>query len=64
MRHLVHSHVRFNISDNGKSVPAVYNGNYDAGAGTENIELSDFAFAQLEDNSSQTTLSPVTWAFN
>ncbi|KAJ7795873.1 hypothetical protein B0H14DRAFT_2620489 [Mycena olivaceomarginata] len=52
------------ISDNGKSAPAVYNGNYDAGVGTENIELSDFAFAQLEDNSSQTTLSPVTWAFN
>jgi hypothetical protein len=32
--------------------------------GTENIELSDFAFGVLEDNSSQTTLSPVTWAFD
>ncbi|KAJ7355232.1 hypothetical protein DFH08DRAFT_851982 [Mycena albidolilacea] len=49
---------------NSKNVTAIYAGNYDDGVGTENIELSDFAFGVLEDNSSQTTLSPVTWAFD
>ncbi|KAK7045226.1 hypothetical protein R3P38DRAFT_2883114 [Favolaschia claudopus] len=52
------------ISYNGKTVPAVFSGNYTGGAGTQNIELTDFAFGVLEDNDSQTTLSPVTWSFN
>ncbi|KAJ7802356.1 hypothetical protein B0H14DRAFT_2892460 [Mycena olivaceomarginata] len=34
------------------------------GAGTENIELGDSAFAMLEDNFSQTILFAVTWAFD
>jgi hypothetical protein len=53
-----------NAPDNGKSVQAIFNGRYDAGAGTQNIQLSSVAFAAIEDNSSQTSLSPVTWAFN
>ncbi|KAJ7300537.1 hypothetical protein DFH08DRAFT_979592 [Mycena albidolilacea] len=39
-------------------------GSFDAGAGTDNIHLSQVAFAQIEDNSSETPVSPVTWAFN
>jgi hypothetical protein len=59
------NHWKFiNAPDNGKSVQAVFNGRYDDGAGTQNIQLSSVAFAAIEDNSSQTSLSPVTWAFN
>ncbi|KAJ7931075.1 hypothetical protein B0H13DRAFT_1960226 [Mycena leptocephala] len=65
---LVGTHVCCNdaitIQYNGKSVQAIFNGRYDAGAGTQNIQLSSVAFAAIEDNSSQTSLSPVTWAFN
>ncbi|KAJ6594980.1 hypothetical protein B0H10DRAFT_447999 [Mycena sp. CBHHK59/15] len=52
------------LSYNGKTTSAIFNGIYDAGAGTDNIELSSVAFAALEDNPTQTTLSPVTWVFN
>ncbi|KAJ7061158.1 hypothetical protein C8F01DRAFT_1369390 [Mycena amicta] len=51
------------VNYNGKSVSVVFNGIYDAGAGTTNIQLTQEAFAALEDNSTQTSLSPVTWAF-
>ncbi|KAJ7164339.1 hypothetical protein C8R46DRAFT_1220844 [Mycena filopes] len=66
---LVGTHVccqapEINISYNGKTVAAVFSGVYTAGAGTDNIELSQFAFGILEDNASQTSLSPVTWAFS
>ncbi|KAJ7847384.1 hypothetical protein B0H13DRAFT_2362502 [Mycena leptocephala] len=64
---LVGTHICCNdviTSNNGKSVQAIFNGRYDAGAGTQNIQLSSVAFAAIEDNSSQTSLSPVTWAFN
>jgi ribosomal protein L25 (general stress protein Ctc) len=50
--------------DNGKSVTAILSAVYDAGAGTQNIALSDVAFAQIQDTAGQTTLSPVTWAFD
>ncbi|KAJ7249644.1 hypothetical protein C8J57DRAFT_1356355 [Mycena rebaudengoi] len=49
---------------NGKSVTAILSAVYDAGAGTQNIALSDVAFAQIQDTAGQTTLSPVTWAFD
>ncbi|KAJ7303732.1 hypothetical protein DFH08DRAFT_976905 [Mycena albidolilacea] len=52
------------VNYNGKSVAAIFNGIFDAGAGTDNIQLSQVAFAQVEDNSSETPVSPVTWAFN
>ncbi|KAJ7676998.1 hypothetical protein DFH06DRAFT_1466330 [Mycena polygramma] len=52
------------ISFNGKSVDAVFNGIFDAGAGTQNIQLSQVAFDAIEDNSGETSLSPVTWAFD
>ncbi|KAJ7692196.1 hypothetical protein B0H17DRAFT_1061573 [Mycena rosella] len=52
------------LSYNGKSVTAIYSGTYDAGAGTQNVALTATAFDVLEDNSGQTSLSPVTWAFN
>ncbi|KAJ7182330.1 hypothetical protein C8R43DRAFT_1100824 [Mycena crocata] len=64
---LVGSHVCCNeaisLSYNGKSVTAIFSGIFDAGAGTQNVELSDVAFAALEDNAGQTVLSPVTWNF-
>ncbi|KAF7359767.1 hypothetical protein MVEN_00701500 [Mycena venus] len=52
------------VTYNGKSVTAIYNGIFDAGAGTQNIQLSQVAFAQIEDDSTETSVSPVTWAFN
>ncbi|KAJ7454622.1 hypothetical protein B0H11DRAFT_2069227 [Mycena galericulata] len=52
------------LTYNGRTTPAVFNGIYNDGAGTQNVELSSAAFAALEDNAGQTTLSPVTWAFN
>ncbi|KAJ7032168.1 hypothetical protein C8F04DRAFT_1396765 [Mycena alexandri] len=65
---LVGTHVCCNeeitITYNGKSIAAVFNGIFDDGAGTDNIQLSAFTFAQIEDNSGETSLSPVTWAFN
>ncbi|KAJ7260452.1 hypothetical protein B0H12DRAFT_1217927 [Mycena haematopus] len=64
----VGSHVCCNdsitVTYNGKSVVGVFNGIYNAGAGTDNIQLSSFTFEQIRDNSGQTSLSPVTWAFN
>ncbi|KAJ6502800.1 hypothetical protein C8R47DRAFT_216311 [Mycena vitilis] len=52
------------ISFNGESVDAVFNGIFDGGAGTQNIQLSQVAFDAIEDNSGETSLSPVTWAFD
>lgn len=54
----------FCCADNGKTISAVFNGVYNDGSGTQNVELSDEAFAALEDNSSETTLTPVTWEFS
>ncbi|KAJ6550074.1 hypothetical protein B0H19DRAFT_1073965 [Mycena capillaripes] len=51
------------ITHGSKSVVAVYNGNFDAGAGTQNIQLSQVAFTAIEDSTSDTSLA-VTWAFN
>ncbi|KAJ7252055.1 hypothetical protein C8J57DRAFT_1520384 [Mycena rebaudengoi] len=51
------------VTYNGKSVGAILSAVYDAGAGTENIALSDIAFDMIEDTVGQTTLSPVTWSF-
>ncbi|KAJ7721435.1 hypothetical protein DFH07DRAFT_946882 [Mycena maculata] len=56
--------VSITVSYNGKTISAVFNGIFDAGAGTENIQLSEEAFAVLEDNSGETSLSPVTWEFS
>ncbi|KAJ6579962.1 hypothetical protein DFH09DRAFT_1146218 [Mycena vulgaris] len=52
------------VTYNGKSVVAILSGRYTAGDGTQNVALSDVAFAMLEDNSGQTSLSPATWSFN
>ncbi|KAJ7159380.1 hypothetical protein C8R43DRAFT_1234085 [Mycena crocata] len=52
------------LNYNGKSVTAHLSGVFDAGAGTENVALGPFTFGVLADDSSQTTLSPVTWAFD
>ncbi|KAJ7136830.1 hypothetical protein C8R44DRAFT_848352 [Mycena epipterygia] len=56
--------VEITATFNGKSVPAVFSGIFDAAAGAENIALTPTAFALLADNSGETTLSPVTWSFN
>ncbi|KAJ7096809.1 hypothetical protein C8R44DRAFT_812301 [Mycena epipterygia] len=55
--------VSITVTYNGKTISTVFSGIFDAGAGTENIALTPTAFALLEDNSSETTLSPVTWSF-
>ncbi|KAJ7124623.1 hypothetical protein C8R43DRAFT_958674 [Mycena crocata] len=47
-----------------KTVPAVFSGIYDAGAGTENVALSARAFADLAGWPEDTALAPVTWSFN
>ncbi|KAF7351755.1 hypothetical protein MSAN_01608800 [Mycena sanguinolenta] len=64
----VGSHVccddQITITYNGKTISAVFNGIFDdAPAGTDDVQLSSFTFEQLEDDSSETSLSPVTWAF-
>ncbi|KAJ7358523.1 hypothetical protein DFH08DRAFT_848627 [Mycena albidolilacea] len=51
------------VTYNGKNVTAIFNGIFDNGAGTQNIQLSQIAFDQIKDNASQTSVSPVTWAF-
>ncbi|KAF8134142.1 hypothetical protein K438DRAFT_1784073 [Mycena galopus ATCC 62051] len=52
------------VTYNGKSVSGVFNGIFtDAPAGTDDIQLSSFTFEQIEDDSSETSLSPVTWSF-
>ncbi|KAJ6616353.1 hypothetical protein B0H10DRAFT_1400212 [Mycena sp. CBHHK59/15] len=48
----------------GKSIPAVFSGIYDAGAGSQNVALSPTAFAALAGFPEETSLSPVTWSFN
>ncbi|KAJ6457986.1 hypothetical protein C8R45DRAFT_1032502 [Mycena sanguinolenta] len=53
------------VTYNGKTTTAVFNGIFDAApAGTDDVQLSSFTFGQLEDNSGETSLSPVTWVFN
>lgn len=42
----------------------MFSGFYDAGAGTQNVALSDFTFDVLKDSAGQTALAPVTWAFD
>ncbi|KAJ6514076.1 hypothetical protein DFH09DRAFT_46476 [Mycena vulgaris] len=51
------------ITHNGKSTTAIFNGIFDTGAGTQNIQLSQTAFTAIEDSTTDTSLS-VTWAFN
>ncbi|KAJ7454623.1 hypothetical protein B0H11DRAFT_2069229 [Mycena galericulata] len=52
------------LSYNGRTVPAVFSGICNDCFGTQNVELSAAAFGVLEDNTTETTLSPVTWAFS
>ncbi|KAJ7445294.1 hypothetical protein FB451DRAFT_1293056 [Mycena latifolia] len=64
---LVGTHVCCNeaitLTYNGKTTTAIFSGIYNAGAGTQNVALTDSPFDVLRDNSTQTSLSPVTWAF-
>lgn len=48
--------------DNGKTTTVVFVGVYNDGAGTNNIQLSPFAFDVLEDFATEVLLD-VVWAF-
>ncbi|KAJ7469343.1 hypothetical protein B0H11DRAFT_2044017 [Mycena galericulata] len=52
------------LSYNGRTIPAVFSEICNDCFGAQNVELSAAAFGVLEDNTTETTLSPVTWAFS